>query len=111
MRSTAKKESEAPYISFVPSALISARNQGLALRWLRDYPQPYISWAFFGVAETIFFCVNINMNDIKLKRLSEFQKVLDYLNSLDKLNRDQIKLKSVMESEIKKLQEDLDKNK
>ena len=55
MRSTAKKESEAPYISFVPSALISARNQGLALRWLRDYPQPYIPWAFFGVAETIFF--------------------------------------------------------
>ena len=51
------------------------------------------------------------MNDIKLKRLSEFQKVLDYLNSLDKLNRDQIKLKAVMESEIKKLQEDLDKNK
>jgi hypothetical protein len=31
MRGTAKKESEAPYISFVPSALISARNQGLVV--------------------------------------------------------------------------------
>jgi hypothetical protein len=36
MRSTAKEKSEAPYIFSVPSALISARNQGLAVEVIAE---------------------------------------------------------------------------
>ena len=51
------------------------------------------------------------MTEIKLKSLSNHKKYLDYLNSLNQLTENQIKLKAAIEFEIKKLQEDLDKNK
>ena len=51
------------------------------------------------------------MTEIKLKSLSNHKKYLDYLNSLNQLTENQIKLKATIEFEIKKLQEDLDKNK
>ena len=56
-----------------------------------------------------FLSVYINMTKIKL--LSNWKQNLDYLNSLKELTRDQIKMKAVMEFEIQKLEEDLDKNK
>lgn len=55
--------------------------------------------------------IKINTTEIKLKSLSNHKKYLDYLNSLNQLTENQIKLKAAIEFEIKKLQEDLDKNK
>jgi hypothetical protein len=63
MRSTAKKESEAPYISFVPSALISARNQALVVEGIAGLTSTiYVLSVFWCRRNHIFSCVIYNMD-------------------------------------------------
>jgi hypothetical protein len=61
MRGTAKEKSEAPYISFVPSALISARNQGLAVEVIAEFILNHISFERFLVSLKPFFLFGVVM--------------------------------------------------